>query len=110
MKRLSERKIVLVKRKTRLEDLIVRYNTVEQARFYIEHLGADFSDYEDEHNTYHNALSRTEGILSEMGRTQILERVYVPSFIFGPDDVVVAIGQDGLVANTMKYLDRKSVV
>jgi NAD kinase len=104
MKRISERKIVMVKRKTRLEDLIVRYNTVEQARFYIEHLGADFSDYEDEHYTYHDALSRAEDNLSEIGRVQILERVYIPSFIFGPDDIVVAIGQDGLVANTLKYL------
>ena len=38
-------KIVIIKRKTRLEDLIMRFNTVSQARFYIEHLGADFDDY-----------------------------------------------------------------
>jgi hypothetical protein len=41
MERLTENKIVLVKRKTRLEDLIARYNTVAQAKFYIEHLGSE---------------------------------------------------------------------
>ena len=27
------------------------------------------------------------------------------AIIFGPDDIVAALGQDGLVANTMKYLN-----
>ena len=49
-------RIVLVTRKTRLEDLIVRFNTIEQARFYVEHLGADFSDYEAEHRVYLEAV------------------------------------------------------
>ena len=49
-------KIVIVRRKTRLEDLKRRYNTIEQARFYVEHLGADFNDYEEEHNNYLLAL------------------------------------------------------
>ena len=42
----GERKVVLVTRRTRLEELVARHHTVAQARFYIEHLGADFSDYE----------------------------------------------------------------
>ena len=40
-------KVVLVTRKTRLTELICKYNTIEQARFYIEHRGVDFSDYVD---------------------------------------------------------------
>ena len=31
--------------------------------------------------------------------------VSCPNFLFGPADIVVALGQDGVVANTMKYLD-----
>ena len=38
-------KVVLVTRKTRLNELVYKYNTIEQAKFYIEHLGADFTDY-----------------------------------------------------------------
>ena len=45
MDRLTERKIILVIRETRLDDLVSRYNTLSQTKFYIEHLGADFSDY-----------------------------------------------------------------
>ena len=52
MRRLTENKIVLVVRRTRLDDLIVRFNTADQARFYVEHLGADFHDYEEEDRTF----------------------------------------------------------
>ena len=38
-------KVIIVTRKTRLTELVEKYNTLEQAKFYIEHLGADFSDY-----------------------------------------------------------------
>ena len=41
MERLTENKIVLVTRHTRLDDLVARFNTVSQAKFYVEHLGAD---------------------------------------------------------------------
>ena len=37
----TENKIVLIVRGTRLDDLIARYNTLDQARFYVEHLGVE---------------------------------------------------------------------
>ncbi|MCR4697611.1 MAG: sugar kinase [Lachnospiraceae bacterium] len=98
-------KIVIVRRKTRLEDLKRRYNTIEQARFYVEHLGADFRDYEEEHNNYLKALEEVEAIASENARVLVIDRDYIPTMIFGKDDIVIAVGQDGLVANVMKYLD-----
>jgi len=45
MPAMENRKIVLIVRETRLDELIARYNTVQQAQFYVEHLGADFDDY-----------------------------------------------------------------
>ena len=110
MKRLTENKIVLVTRTTRLEELIARFNTIEQAKFYIEHLGADFSDYEDEHRTYKEAFGATEKQLREIGRVQVLDRGFLTNFLFGNDDTVVVLGQDGLVANTLKYLGGHPVV
>ncbi|OPY97510.1 sugar kinase [Bradyrhizobium sacchari] len=101
----NDRKIVLVTRKTRLEDLIARYLTPAQARFYVEHLGADFSDYEREHEVYHAQRRTALQVLEQWGRYQVIERGLLPNFIFAPDDIVVALGQDGVVANTMKYLD-----
>lgn len=110
MARLTENKIILVKRKTRLEDIIARYNTLEQARFYIEHLGADFSDYVNEDERYKESIRQASSELENLGRVQILEREYLPNFIFGERDIVVAIGQDGLVANTLKYLSTQLLI
>ena len=99
-----ERKVVLVTRRTRLEELLDRFHTVEQARFYVEHLGADFGDYESEHRAYRAAHTLVSDTLLTHGRVQRIDRKYLPTFQFGSDDVVIALGQDGLVANTMKYL------
>src|SRR5689334_11940115 len=110
MQRLSENKIVLVTRPTRLAELVIRFNTVSQARFYIEHQGADFSDYQREDTTYHQALRSAQSSLARLGRLQVIDRAFLPNFVFGPDDVVVTLGQDGLVANTLKYLNGQPVV
>jgi NAD kinase len=107
---LTENKVVLVVRRTRLDDLVARFNTRDQARFYVEHLGADFSDYELEDTTYKRATRAAQLSLQRLGRLQVLDREFVPNFIFGPDDTVVVLGQDGLVANVLKYLDGQSVV
>lgn len=110
MNRLTENKIVLIIRKTRLDELIARYNTEAQARFYIEHLGADFSDYKREDEQYKKAVREAQQLLARLGRLQTLDRAYVPNFIFGPADTIVALGQDGLVANILKYLDEQPLV
>jgi Predicted sugar kinase len=104
MDRLTENKVIIIRRKTRLEELITRFNTVSQAKFYIEHLGADFSDYVIENEKYKRAVSEAYSELESLGRVQVVDREYIPNFIFGENDIVVAIGQDGLVANTLKYL------
>src|SRR5207253_318483 len=51
-------KIVLITLKTRLEELIERFNTREQAKFYIEHMGLNFADYDREHEIYTKAVHR----------------------------------------------------
>lgn len=106
----SERKIVLVTRRTRLEELIARHHTLAQAKFYIEHLGADLTDYLRENAAYSKSLQITVQALHEAGRYQIVDRGFLPNFIFTPTDIVVALGQDGLVANVMKYLDGQPLI
>lgn len=110
MWRLTENKIVLITRPTRLDELVARFNTVAQARFYVEHLGADFSDYQHEDECYRQAFTQTRTVLDQLGRVQWVERRFLPNYLFGPQDVIVALGQDGLVANTLKYLDGQPVV
>ena len=110
MKRLTDRKIVLITQKTRLEDLIKRYNTVGQAQFYIEHYGGDFEDYLIEDRTYHDAVRCAVSYLESYGRLQIIDREFVPGFLFGEKDLVIVIGRDGLVANSLKYLSTQKLV
>ncbi len=110
MNRLTENKIVLVTRRTRLDDLVARFNTVSQAKFYVEHLGADFSDYLHEHEQYRTSVSEAVATIERIGRLHVLDRSFLPNFIFGNDDTVVVLGQDGLVANTVKYTTTQQVV
>lgn len=110
MVRLTDQKIVLVTRLTRLAELVARFNTVTQARFYVEHLGADFSDYLREDETYRQALAETQALLGHVGRVQTVDRGFLPNFLFAPEDTIVTLGQDGLVANTLKYLNGQPVV
>lgn len=105
-----QNKTILVTRKTRLEELVAKYNTLGQARFYVEHLGADFSDYVAEHDRYKACVQQAERSLQLAGRAQVVDRSFLPNFIFGPQDVVVVLGQDGLVANTLKYLDTQALI
>ena len=53
--------------RTRLEELIAKYHTLAQARFYVEHLGADFADYEREHETYRRSGAAPSQIAGGMG-------------------------------------------
>lgn len=103
-------KIVLVTRKTRLEGLIERFNTLGQAKFYIEHSGGDFALYEREHQTYVRALEKLRSALQRLTKLHEIERSFLPNFLFAPEDVVVTIGIDGLVVNTAKYLNGQPIV
>ncbi len=103
-------KIILVTRKTRLEGLIERFNTLGQAKFYIEHSGGKFSLYEEEHARYQQALSALRASLQRLSKLHEIERSFLPNFIFTPSDLVVTIGIDGLVVNTAKYLDGQPVI
>jgi NAD kinase len=94
---------IIVKNKTRLEALIERFNTKAQAKFYIERLGGNFEDYESEHEIFHHSLSIVQSQLTKVIKYKIVERHFLPSYIFSEKNLIIVIGQDGLVANTAKY-------
>ena len=60
----------------------------------VEHLGADFTDYQREHDAYHAARAAVLAVLEAHGRYQVIERGFLPNFLFAPADVVLALGQD----------------
>ena len=43
-------------------------------------------------------------------RRGVVERADLPRFLFEPEDIIVVVGQDGLVANVAKYLDGQCVI
>lgn len=104
------KKLVIVTRKTRLQELIERFNTRSQAKFYIEHAGGDFGDYEREDDAYRRALAILQADLDFGLPQQLLDRSLIPTFEFREEDLVLAFGQDGLVANTAKYVGSQPIV
>jgi NAD kinase len=103
-------KVVLVTRKTRLEELIERFNTRAQAKFYIEHAGGDFDTYAQEHEAYQRSLESVRRSIEVGLKIQVIERVFLPTYMFAPTDVIVTLGQDGLVANTAKYVKGQPIL
>lgn len=103
-------KVVIIKKKTRLEELVARFNTADQAKFYVEHMGADFKDYQEEHEVYYEALEVVRSNAKAYARVQEIDKEYVPNMIFGAKDIVITFGQDGLVVNAMKYLNGQPLI
>ncbi|PHM65247.1 NAD kinase [Xenorhabdus stockiae] len=110
MNGIEDIRFILVTRKTRLQELIERFNTWPQAKFYLEHNNVESNDYLEEHNHYQKQLTQAESVLKALGRFQLLERSLLPSYQFSSHDIVIVIGQDGLVANTLKYLNGQPVI
>lgn len=101
---------IIVKNKTRLEALVERFNTKAQARFYIESLGGNFADYELEHERFHGALNTLQTQLTSVIKYKLIDRRYLPSYIFSKKNLIIVIGQDGLVANTAKYAKNLPII
>lgn len=105
----AENAIIIVN-KTRLESLIQRFNTRAQAKFYIEHNGGDFNDYEIEHQIFKESLASVIQTLSETFKCKVIERSFLPNYLFTEKDIPFVLGQDGLVANTAKYVNGLPIV
>lgn len=101
---------IIVKSKTRLESLIERFNTKAQAKFYIERLGGDFEEYEIEDAIFRNSLNSLQSQLTKIIKNKTIDRQYVSSYIFSKQNIIVVIGQDGLVANTAKYSNNLPII
>lgn len=125
-------KIVVVTRPTALDELVERHSTRAQARFYVRARAvaalaeprvsqsgnidpidvdelrdiedAAFAEYQGAHDAYQAALSSLRRALPAEPRAQFIDREFLPTFTFGPDDLVVTVGPDGLLVNTAKYL------
>ena len=97
-------KAIIIRDKTRLEQLIERFNSKAQAKFYIERSGGDFEYYEVENDTFYKSLSKIQETVSKILKYKVIDRSFLSTYIFTEKDLIFVIGQDGLVANTAKYV------
>jgi len=124
-------KVVIVTRKTRMQELVARYNTPDQAKFRVRQQLANYfsekksysakralsmaeaavQEYEDEDEAYRPAV---DGLLRRLGKldveVQAIDRALVSTFQFTEHHVVLTLGQDGLVANCAKYAGAQPIV
>lgn len=103
-------RVIIIRDKTRLEQLIERFNSKAQAKFYIERTEGDFEYYEIENNTFYKSLNQIQETIAKRLKYKVINRSFLPTYIFTEKDLVVVIGQDGLVANTAKYVDGLPII
>ncbi|MCX5394381.1 hypothetical protein ABZY68_04130 [Streptomyces sp. NPDC006482] len=101
---------VLVHRTTEYEELLARHGTHGQAAFFLSARGRSVEEVRERHERVHRALAEVAGAVPLSWRQTRVERADLDRFLFGPEDVVVVVGQDGLVANAAKYLTGQPVI
>lgn len=101
---------VFVVRETEYEALLARHATREQARFFLETRGQTLQSVEARHHRFAAALRASRAAVPVDWRQTTISRADLDRFHFAPEDVVIAVGQDGLVANVAKYLSGQPVV
>ncbi len=101
---------VVVTRETDYEALLARHATREQARFFLHSRGQDIDQVELRHERIKAARHTVVSAIPLDWRRTSVSREELDRFLFGPEDVVIAVGQDGLVANLAKYLDGQPVL
>jgi NAD kinase len=101
---------IIVRSKTRRELLQDKFQTHAQAKFYVERSGGTISDIDAEHDRFYQSLESLIAQLSGRLKYKIIDRSYVPSFLFAENHLIITIGQDGLVANTAKYAKGQPII
>jgi len=103
-------RVVVVSRPTEYAALLARHGTRGQARFFLETRGRSIDELEERHEAQRSAVASVAAAIPVEWRRARVERADLDRFLFEPDDLVVTVGQSGLVANVAKYLDGQPVI
>jgi len=103
-------RVVLVHRRTEYTELLARHATRGQAEFFLESRGRSITEVKERHDSLQASIALVSGALPEDVRQARVERADLDRYVFSPEDVIVVVGQDGLVANVAKYLNGQPVV
>ena len=103
-------RVVVVSRPSDYEELISRHATREQARFFLERRDQRIEEVEARHHAFEAVMLEVSRAIPVRWRRTRVARKELPRFVWEPRDVLVAVGQYGLVANVAKYLDGQPVI
>jgi NAD kinase len=103
-------RVVVVSRRSELDELLAQHGTRAAAAYYLGQRGRDLSQVAARHASRQAALTEVGAAIPADWRRGHLDREDLSRFLFGPEDIVVAVGQDGLVANVAKYLTGQPVI
>ena len=101
---------VMVRRATELDEVIGRHGTRGQAEFFLRTREQSIEPLVERHRALALARAEVLGALPADWRRAEVERSELARFGFEPDDIVLVVGQDGLVANVAKYLVAQPVI
>jgi len=106
-------RVVIVHRRTEREQIVRERGTWAQAKFQagpgvVAKKALDSID--SRHTATESALQVVSAAIPGGWRRGAVEREDLDRFLFEPEDVVVAVGQDGLLANVAKYLEGQPVI
>jgi NAD kinase len=103
-------RVVIVTRSTPYEALLERHATRGQAQFFLKNRGEDIEVVEAGHRRFQHALGVVLQSIPLKWRRAQVDRRDLDRFLFEPEDIIAAVGQDGLVANVAKYLEGQTVI
>jgi hypothetical protein len=103
-------RVVVVSRRSELDELLARHGTRAAAAYFLRQRGRDLAEVTARHQALQSALTEVGAAVPVDWRRGHVDRADLPRFLFAPEDIVVAVGPDGLVANVAKYLDGQPVI
>ena len=103
-------RVVVVSRPTELAELQARHGTRSAAAYFLRQRGQDLDEAIARDEAQTAALATVGAAIPVDWRRGHVDRADLPRFLFAPDDVIVVVGQDGLVANVAKYVDGQPVI
>ena len=106
---MSIEKIVIVKKPTQLEELLKIHATSSQVEFYLAQNGISYQDVQQEHNDYHIGLRGVTSKIPQGIPYQIVNKYDLPRFEARRGDLLVPIGDPGLVINCAKSANSQPV-
>ncbi|GDX82981.1 hypothetical protein LBMAG42_47920 [Deltaproteobacteria bacterium] len=103
-------RLVVVTRASPIAQLRARHGTTSQAAFYLKSRKQKIDTFEEQTARLEAGIQQVLQLLPTDRRRARVDRDELDRFLFEPEDIVFAVGQDGLVANVAKYLSNQPII